>query len=306
MKSRNRLSLVLLFMLFNSVACSNFMTSPTVTPTTIPTNTAVPTNTFTPEPPTSTPKPTATEMPPTATPYPEEISDIDPVGNGILLRLVPAGDFTMGSENKNDEKPIRQIYLDAFYMDKYEVTNARYAACVDSGACTPPRSERSYIYASYYGDTEFDNYPVMFVDWHQAKVYCEWRGADLPTEAQWEKSARGTDARTYPWGEGIDCNRANYTSSCVGDTSEAGSYESGKSPYGIYDLAGNVWEWVDDWYDAYPGSTIGISDYGTTHKVPRGGFWYGDEIDARSAERSGLSPEIYNYGFLGFRCARSP
>lgn len=244
---------------------------------------------------------------PSLYPYPEEILNVDPAGNKILMRLVPAGEFAMGSENgEDDEKPIHMVYLDAFYMDKYEVTNALYKACVDAGACEAPRESRSLHRYDYYGNVEYNNYPVVYVDWYQAKAYCEWRGVALPTEAQWEKAARGTDERIYPWGrERISCNKANYTNACVGDTSKVGIYESGKSPYEIYDLKGNVWEWVDAWYDAYPGNVIPNSSYGTIYKVLRGGSYSYLEGDAPVTYRSGGSPD-YNYADVGFRCVRSP
>jgi len=144
------------------------------------------------------------------------------------MRLVPAGEFTMGSI-KEVEQPVHTVYLDTFYMDAYEVTNAHYKACVDAGGCTPPQKLGSSTHSIYYGNSNFDYYPVIYVNWNQAKAYCEWRGANLPTEAQLEKAARGIDERTRPWGEGIDCNKANYFG-CVGDTTKVGSYEGGKSP----------------------------------------------------------------------------
>ena len=190
-------------------------------------------------------------------------------------------------------------------MDKYEVTNALYKACVEAGACTEPHITDSYVRSNYYGNSRFDNFPVIYVDWNQAKAYCQWRDADLPSEAQWEKSAGGTNERTYPWGEDIDCNRANYNYSCVGDTAEVGSYESGKSPYGIYDMAGNVWEWVDDWYSAYPGNTIANSDNGVTYRVLRGGTWGYSENGAYVSNRYRSNPDYY-VSDIGFRCTRSP
>jgi formylglycine-generating enzyme required for sulfatase activity len=236
----------------------------------------------------------------TLVPLPLEITD----PKGVTMRLVPAGNFTMGSNVEDAEKPPHAVNLDAFYIDQYEVTNARYRACVDAGACNAPQKTRSSTRLSYYGDSQFDDYPVIFVDWNMAESYCEWRGAQLPSEAQWEKAARGDDERTYPWGEGIDCNKANY-SKCGNDTVKVGSYESGKSPYGIYDLAGNVWEWVDAWYDAYPGNTISDPNFGTTYRVMRGGSWGSDESGLRASNRYKDAPD-YNYYVVGFRCIRLP
>jgi formylglycine-generating enzyme required for sulfatase activity len=263
---------------------------------------------------TLTPTPTRT---PTPTPYPTQITD----AKGIPMRLVPAGEFTMGSKAEDtlaecqkyynncqldwfkDEEPPHQVYLDAFYMDMYEVTNAAYRACVSAGVCTPPHDTR-FI---YYGNSQYDNYPVIYVDWEQAKTYCEWRGGSLPTEAQWEKAARGTDGRTYPWGEGISCNRANYYG-CKGDTTEVGSYESGKSPYGIYDLAGNVWEWVADWYDpnyyAHSPSSNPLGPSSGQYRVLRGGSWSDYDFNVRSANRY-IDTPVNFISIVGFRCARS-
>ena len=150
-----------------------------------------------------------------------------------------------------DEEPIHKVVLDAFSIDKTEVTNALYKDCEDQGVCDPPQDINSNSQASYYGNPAFDDYPVIYVTWDQAKTYCEWRGGRLPTEAEWEKAARSADGRTYPWGETIDDTFANFNYG-IGDTTAVGSYENGKSPYGVYDMAGNVWEWVADWYsDTY-------------------------------------------------------
>lgn len=231
-----------------------------------------------------------------------EITD----SKGITMRLVPEGEFTMGSETDYDEKPIHQVYLDAFYMDIYEVTNAAYKACEDAGACTSPKQTKSYSHDSYYYDSQFDNYPVIYVDWNQAKAYCEWRGGSLPTEAQWEKAARGTDARTYPWGEEIDSNLVNYNQN-VGDTTKVGSYEGGISPYGMYDMAGNVWEWTSSLYQSYPyDPNDGREDLNASgSRVLRGGSWLNLVNVVRSAYRSNyVTPGSIFYS-VGFRCARS-
>jgi formylglycine-generating enzyme required for sulfatase activity len=253
--------------------------------------------------------PTATPLLPTVvTPIPDEPTN----EKDGTMRLVPAGEFTMGSEYpySDNDKPVHQVYLDAFYMDIYEVTNAAYKACVDAGVCTPPQETGSSTRSSYYGNSQYDNYPVVYVNWFQAQTYCEWHGGSLPTEAQWEKVASWDDEtktkHTYPWGEEISCNQANYfdgSKDCVGDTSEVGSYESGKSPYGIYDMPGNVWEWVADWYGAYPGNTVSDSDYGTQYRVLRGGGWHSYAGDLRTSNRARGDPVNFDEK-VGFRCAK--
>jgi formylglycine-generating enzyme required for sulfatase activity len=188
--------------------------------------------------------------------FPNEIID----SKGIPMRLVPAGEFTMGSDSDSDShNSEHRVSLDAFYMDIYEVTNANYASCVMADVCEPPHLTKSDFRASYYGNLEYDNFPVIYVDWRMARTYCEtWREARLPTEAEWEKAARGTDGRSYPWGEGISCEQANYDGEpdlaayCVGETSEVGSYEGGQSSYGLYDMAGNVFEWTSSLNRSYP------------------------------------------------------
>lgn len=196
--------------------------------------------------------------------------------NGVSMVLVPEGTFNMGSDNGElDESPVHTVYLDSYYIDKYEVINAHYKTCVDAGACNKLPITRSYNRDSgYYGISEFDNYPVISVTWDVAKTYCEWRGAQLPTEAQWEKAAGGVDGRTYPWGEEIDETFSNYN---TGDTVEVGSFESGASPYGAYDMAGNVAGWVADWhsetyYQNSPSSNPLGPDDGF-YRVVRGGAW---------------------------------
>jgi formylglycine-generating enzyme required for sulfatase activity len=225
------------------------------------------------------------------------------------MRLVAAGEFTMVSEDGDaDEKPVHQVYLDSYYMDTYEVTNALYKACVDIDGCTRPSQSRSYTHGTYYGNSLYNDYPVIYVSWNQAKTYCEWRNARLPSEAEWEKAARGTDDRTYPWGKGLDREKANYSGDKAGDTTKVGSYVAGVSPYGLYDMAGNVWEWVADWYDlSYYKNSPMSNPVGPSSGAPRalrGGGWFSDEPMLRSANRFQGDPSGANVSF-GFRCARS-
>lgn len=238
----------------------------------------------------------------TATPLPTEMTDV----KGVTMRLVPAGPFTMGSDKgADDEKPAHTITLDAFYMDIYEVTNALYKVCVDVGTCKTLGNHGSRTRPSYYSNAQYDNYPVIYVDWNMAKTYCEWRSARLPNEMEWEKAARGTDGRTYPWGEELDKTFANYYKN-VGDTTTVGNYDRGKSPYGVCDMAGNVSEWVDGWYDAYPGNTVGDSHFGTNYRVLRGGSWFSFYVCGVCSTRRSYHEPTYDFNDVGFRCTRDP
>jgi formylglycine-generating enzyme required for sulfatase activity len=226
--------------------------------------------------------------------------------DGMALLYVPAGEFTMGSDNGElGEKPVHTVYLDAFWIDQTEVTNEMYAKCVQAGRCNPPVETT----IDYFNLPDYAKHPVVFVNWEMANTYCSWAGRRLPTEAEWEKAARGTDAFPYPWGEGIDCGKANYQSSCVHETSPVGSFALDKSPYGAYDMAGNVWEWVNDWYaDGYyqnsPASNPLGPDTGQYRSL-RGGDWAGDDFNARSAFRGRLDPAGMSNYYGGFRCAHS-
>jgi len=214
---------------------------------------------------------------------------------------VPAGEFTMGSdEGDSDEQPVHTVYLDAFWIDKYEVTNAQYQKCVEAGACDTPEVTTDY------NNVDYAQHPVVHVDWNEVNDYCQWVGKRLPTEAEWEKAARGTDGRTYPWGEGIDCEHAQYKG-CGEGSVPVGSRPKGASPYGALDMAGNVWEWVADWYgeDYYsqsPARNPPGPDSGEMRML-RGGSWQHFPSAARCARRNRAYPKRKHLSW-GFRCAR--
>jgi len=209
---------------------------------------------------------------------------------------------------QDDEFPQHAVYLDAFWIDQYEVTNKQYAMCVEAGACNPPINTASADRESYFGNPEFDDYPVIEMRWEDANAYCIWAGRSLPTEAQWEKAARGTDGRLFPWGDdNFNENLLNYNGN-IGNTTKVGSYEAGKSPYGVYDMIGNVWEWVADIYSSvyYPKSPAENPTgpaAGETHIIRGGSYDVQRATWIRAAERSqGIAPQWY-YKFIGFRCA---
>jgi formylglycine-generating enzyme required for sulfatase activity len=248
---------------------------------------------------------------------------------------VPAGEFKMGSdEGSDDEKPVHTVYLDAFWMDQTEVTNEMFSKYVDATGYETYAEKAGESWVVQNGEwrqvdganwnhpggpgsviSGIEAHPVVHISWTDAKAYCEWRGARLPTEAEWEKAASWDDdrqeKRVYPWGSSVDCRYANYwgkAGGCVGGTTKVGSYPSGVSFYGLLDMAGNVWEWVLDWYDpSYydksPTSNPMGSASGDSH-VLRGGSWNLDDSVVRSSDRSAIASGSSGDG-AGFRCSRS-
>jgi formylglycine-generating enzyme required for sulfatase activity len=256
---------------------------------------------------TSTPVPPTLTFTSTAIPLPLEVPD----EHGVTMRLVSAGDFLMGSEaGLEDEQQVQMHFLDTFYIDKYEVTNLQYRACVQAGACLPPQKINSSTRTGYYNKPEFNSYPVVYVDWNMARSYCEWRSARLPTEAEWEKAARGPDGSNYPWGDGddISCEQANY-SGCQKDTISVSSLGNAVSAYGVYNMAGNVYEWVSSLYKPYPYDLFdGREDLEAPgERVIRGGSWRSVDSkgEVRSSHREKADSPTARED-IGFRCLRTP
>ncbi len=230
--------------------------------------------------------------------------------------LIPGGTFWMGSGDTDtqagdDEIPRHQVTLASFYLYTHEVTNKMYAACVDAGACLPVNVMDSGP-TTHTGDPAYDDYPIVGADWNMARDYCAWAGSRLPTEAEWEYAARGTESLLYPWGsENPACDRVNMLGCAVPpDTVEVGSYLLGNSPFAVWDMSGNVWEWTHDWYaEGYyvlspatnPLGPYAPTDWNHPLKVARGGGLYSGPEQMRSADRAGVNP-YRAYDDVGFRC----
>jgi formylglycine-generating enzyme required for sulfatase activity len=262
--------------------------------------------------------------------------------HGVLMARIPAGKFNMGfdtdlafiicqgsgggcaTDNFGDEEPIHRVVLtSAYWLDVYEVTNGQYQECVSAGVCKPPEATKSRTHNSYFGNPAFRNYPVIYVTWTMADTYCrEWRGGRLPTEAEWEYAARGETDWIYPWGNsavaqgllnfcdaGCDFTWADKRADdgYPNDTAPVGSFPDGASPFDIHDLAGNVWEWVFDWYGPYPDESVADPTGPSTGsgRVRRGGAWDNSASLVRLSNRGWNSPNRTDDN-QGFRCARTP
>jgi formylglycine-generating enzyme required for sulfatase activity len=283
--------------------------SPTIIPTTGIPGLAPPTSTATPLPPTETFTPLPPSSTPTITPTLGIGSTLKSETDGMMMVYIPAGEFLMGPAKI-------KVYLDAFWIDQTEVSNAMYKLCVDEGACPPPSRET-------YKNPDYAQHPVIWVNWFQAQAYCHWTNQRLPSEAEWEKAARGTDGRLYPWGN--DPPASNLVNICdencsyiwkdktINDgykkTIPVGTLLYGASPYGALDMAGNVWEWTADWFDekyyfipatANPhGAQLGRT------RVIRGGSWTDLDQYIQNFHRDDLVPQYTLYN-IGFRCALTP
>jgi len=223
--------------------------------------------------------------------------------------LVPAGKFIRGTNTRlPDEGPEHTLMVKAFQIDEFEVTNLQYQKSLSQTKRKAPKYFKSGRFSPEKAD-----HPVTFVSWYDAKAYCEWAGKRLPDDIEWEKAARGTDGRTYPWGEEFSIDYVNspvrwITLKVIGDTTPVGTFEKGKSVYGLYDVSGNVWEWTASRYESYPGNTRKSENYGGNYRTLKGGSWwdcsfYQCGISAPVYNRSFFHPKTKNNSF-GFRCAK--
>lgn len=298
---------------------------PTPTPVIIGAPEVKPTNTPPPPPPTPTPRPptptptsepqpTAAEVEATAMATeaaPEPTAEPSPTPAPSLpqsteMVSIPAGPFTLGYDaGLDDEKPPQEADLPEYQIDLFEVTNTQFVAFVEAtGYQTDAEQAGSgRVWRDEWGEGE-DNHPVVRVSWNDAIAYCDWVGKRLPTEAEWEKAARGPEGFIYPWGNTYDAARANGRDSGLRSTVAVGSYGEGISPYGLFDMAGNVREWAaEPGYRPYPGNSIPSPYYGEELRVLRGGGWFDDAPDLRTTRRNPTSPTAANWD-IGFRCAR--
>ena len=225
-------------------------------------------------------------------------------GSTKEMVLIPKGKFVMGSNERwDDEAPEHISFTKSFYMDTNEVTNSDYKKFVDA-----EKHETPYHWSEGKIPKGKEQHPVVYVNWFDATNYCKWAGKRLPTEQEWEKAARGLDGLVYPWGNEWSLDKSNNPYKHSTGTEPIGSYPEGRSPYGLNDMSGNVWEWVDSYYLPHPGNPMTRAEYGTDKRVLKGGSWfdclsYGCGLSAPTFNRSFFTPEVKNNSF-GFRCAK--
>lgn len=248
---------------------------------------------------------TPTDIEPTPTIKP--LKKIAPK-DGMEILFVPQGAFIMGSENGDEyERPVHSVYLDDFWIDKTEITNSMYYLCMELGTCDAPLSDGFTAPKDHYKDTTKADHPVVNVTWYDAETYCEWVGRRLPTEAEWEKAARGVNGQIYPWGnqdptpELLNFDKNNFSLMPVG------SFPLGASPYGVMDMAGNAWEWIADWYDddyyEISPSKNPTGPIEGTRRSMRGGAYFQPAYEVRTTFRGSTPPDYNRSGDMGFRCA---
>jgi formylglycine-generating enzyme required for sulfatase activity len=302
-------------------ACVGSASTPIVVPTLTRRPTATPTLR-----PTETPIPVPTQAP-TKRPTPEGLPSSGALGDtwvrpadGMVMVYVPGGTYRMGTDVgdplvQDDEVPPHAVTLGGFWIDQTEVTNEQYARCVAAGACQPPFAPMFERHERYYGSSDTADYPVIYVSWLHATEYCVWAGGALPSEAQWEYAARGPESLTYPWGNSPPSEALLNYDKIINDPVAVGSYPAGASWCGALDMAGNVYEWMNDWYSRYTpeaqtdptGAERGIGH------VLRGGSWFDGAEFVRAANRYVIREAYRDYvvpsghGFnFGFRCVVSP
>jgi formylglycine-generating enzyme required for sulfatase activity len=262
---------------------------PTKKPTAIPTPTSIPTQT-------ALPIPSPAEL---------KVNQVD----GSEIVFIPSGEFLMGSDKANDpyfwgaEAPEHSVTLGSYWIYRTEVTQSMYKECDEANACPAPVTINHPV-AKQYGNSRFDDYPVVMVTWQSALAYCQWAGGRLPTEAEWEKAARGSDGRLFPWGN--DSSAAGFANFSSSGPVQVGQYPAGSSPYGVYDMAGNVLEWVNDFFEPlyyeYSPLENPIGPASGSRKVIRGGAFNHTTVDGlRTVARASLKPTDTNIS-VGFRC----
>jgi formylglycine-generating enzyme required for sulfatase activity len=228
----------------------------------------------------------------------------------VELVLIPAGGFTMGQKDSYDTLPVRRMNFPAFYIDKYEVTNKRYKRFIDATGYKVPWSQDpaavAYAWdwkARMYPEGKGDD-PVVLVSWEDAKAFCTWAGKSLPTEAQWEKAARGPNGNLYPWGNTWEPGKANTAESGLKQTSPFGAFKGDVSEYGVHDLAGNISEWVEEWFAPYPGNPMTSYEERNKYRVLRGGSWDYAHSIANGHHRQYALPQSQMTA-IGFRCVKA-